>query len=329
MASSTINQDGGISTVYHDILHTHILTRLDGPTLASLSCVSSEFYSLSTHHQLWRNISDSTWPSIKHPLVAAVISSFPSAYRSFFSDSYPFLHHPRRSIDALDQTTQFQELISAVDVYYQNVPVFSEVEKIETESADFLRSPFRVDILPTEEFVPKWIQLPEGEQDLWSKKLEENLTLSWILIDPKEKRAVNMSSKRAVSVEKHWLTGEMLIKFATVLTGGETDGGLGREHVACEIVVTCRREEGGEVRVRDVSMTMEDIEGISVRGRDSLVILKEVMQSWERKILGDGEEGRRRYKEFLRRKGENYESQYSVANWMCNVIRLLNRNVLA
>jgi hypothetical protein len=92
---TTVDQGGAtaISDVHHDIIQTHILTRLDGPTLATTACASSHLHALSTEEELWRNICSATWPSIDHPRVRHVISSFPGGHRSFFSDSFPALDH--------------------------------------------------------------------------------------------------------------------------------------------------------------------------------------------------------------------------------------------
>ncbi|EEF38577.1 F-box protein At2g27310 [Ricinus communis] len=316
--SSTLHhhENGTISTVHHDILQTHILTRLDGPTLASLSCASSDFHTLSSQDKLWQNICSFTWPSTNDPLLSSVISSFPSGHRSFFSDSFPLLRHHRPTCRTLP--TPFPsttELISAVDIYYRNVPIFSKVEKTETVSRWFLCSPFRIDLLEPKEFVPTWIQ-KAGEKDSWLKQLEEDVTLSWILIDPEQKRAVNISSKRPVSVQRHWLTGEVQAKFATIFAGDRGKGSE-TEYVECEVVVTCGGKEGGEVRVRDVSMGMEDMEGKALTGEDSLVILKEATERGERRR---GEDGKERYKEFLKRKREwkeRKERRESVLDWVC------------
>ncbi|XP_050216689.1 F-box protein At2g27310-like [Mercurialis annua] len=318
---TTADQDETFSALNHDILQTHILTRLDGPTLASVSCASSDLHSLSSEDKLWQNICTSTWPSVNDPLISTLISTFPSGHRSFFSDSYPLLHHQRPSctnLEALFPTVTTTELVSAVDIYYQNVPIFSKVEKTEAVTGWFLNSPFRVDLLEPKEFVPTRIQQVGGE-DSWLKQLEENLTLSWILIDPKDKRAVNMSSNRAVSVQRHWLTGEVQVKFATIL-GGERGGGGEKAEVGCEVVVTCGGKEGGEVQVRDVSMGMEDMEGKALMGKESLVILKEAMEKGERKKLVAGKGMKEKYGEFVERRRERKETKErreNVLDWIC------------
>ncbi|CAK7329153.1 unnamed protein product [Dovyalis caffra] len=303
---STTTQDGTISTLHPEILQTHILTLLDGPTLAATACASSELYALSTEDKLWRKICSSTWPSINDPNVSSIISTFPSGHRSFFSDSYPLLHHDRHSSSF--PTTSTECFVSAVDIYYKNVPIFSKVVKTETLTDWFKCSPFRVDLLEPKEFVQTLIQYEPTEKDLSVKQLEENITLSWILIDPKRKRSMNLSSERPVSVQRHWLTGEVVVKFASVVAG---DGGE-KEFVECGVVVCCGEKEGGEMEVREVSMGMEDMEGRNLTGKDSLVILQDAMAMGERRKGKDGKEGKARHEEFLERKKERKEKMHKL-----------------
>ncbi|KDP24968.1 hypothetical protein JCGZ_24267 [Jatropha curcas] len=312
--------DGTISAVHHDILQNHILNRLDGPTLAAVACASSELHGLSTEDKLWQKICIDTWPSINDPLTSSIISTFPSGHRSFFSDSYPLLHHHRHSSHILERPSpETTELISAVDIFYQNFPIFSKVEETETESGWFMSSPFRVDLIePNKDFVPSGIP-QASENDSRLKQVEQNLTLSWILIDPKQKRAVNISSHRAVSVQRHWLTGEVQAKFATILAGDEEKGSE-REYVQFEVVVTCGGKEGGEIHVRDVSMVMEDMEGKTLTGKESLVILQEAMERGERRKGKSGKEGKERFKEFLERRKERKERiqrREKILDWVC------------
>ncbi|XP_030956306.1 F-box protein At2g27310-like [Quercus lobata] len=287
-----------ISDVHQDVIKTHILTRLDGATLASASCASSHLHALSTEEQLWREICSSTWPSIDHPRVHHVISSFPGAYRSFFSDSFPLLHHrspPKQHHHYL------AEIISAVDVHYKESLIFSKVQENETKSDWFLCSPFRFDLLGQKESVQTPIR-HVGEDQAWLDHLEENLKLSWILIDPTRNRAVNVSSRSPVSVQHHWLTGDVQLRYSTVVSGGEDSSEL----VHCAVVVTCEGKVGGEMHVREVSMQVEDLEGKHLNGKDSLVILQGAMESGKRKKERKGE-GKERFEEFLKMKGERKE----------------------
>ncbi|XP_022730183.1 F-box protein At2g27310-like [Durio zibethinus] len=291
-----------ISTVHPDIIQSHILTRLDGPSLASFACTSSQLHALSTEENLWQNICSSTWPSVNHPRVQEFISTFPSGHRSFFSDSFPFPDPQPLKLD-VNSLTLPKELISAVDIFYQNKIIYSKVEEMETSSGWFLCSPFRVDLLDPKDSTSTPIKYFGGSKDdTWLKHLEENLSLSWIVIDPTRKKAVNMSSRRAVSLQRHWLTGDVQVRFGTVVMSGDELRGSSRELVECAVVVMCGGKEGEDMHVREVSMVMDDMEGKALNGKDSLLILEGVMERGRRR--GNGNEGKEKYEEYEGKKRE-------------------------
>ncbi|CAL9000180.1 unnamed protein product [Prunus brigantina] len=299
--SPTVDQGDGasISSVHPDIIMTHILTRLDGQTLASASCASSQLHAFSTEGKLWRDICSATWPSVADPRVDDLISTFPAGHRSFFSDSFPFLDNSPSQFDlSRPSSPPTTELISAVDIFYKDQLIFSKVQESETESGWFLCSPFRVDLLDPKETVPTPIR-HVGEDQASLKQLEENLSLSWIVIDPTRKRAANFSSWKAVTVQRHWLTGEIQLRFATILAG-EKRG----EFVQCGVVVTCNWSEGGELHVREVSMQVEGMEGNHLNGKESLVILKRAIEGGKR---GKEVNGKGRFEEYLEMKRERRE----------------------
>lgn len=140
--------------------------------------------------------------------------------------------------------------------------------------------------------------------DEWMIELEDNLTMSWIAIDPMRKRAVSLSSRRPVRVEKNWSTGEVQLRYSTIKRRQKSCGS--EELVELGVVVTCGWKEGGEVQVREVSMQAEDMEGRSLNGRESLEILEAAMEGG-RKKEGKKKEGKVRYREFLERKREKKE----------------------
>ncbi|KAF5473528.1 hypothetical protein F2P56_010132 [Juglans regia] len=308
--STTTVDDCGtttLSAVHPDIIQTNILTRLDGPTLASAACTSSQFYALSSEENLWTNICHSTWLSTKTPLLLHVISTFPNGSRSFFSDSFPLLTNsdstPAADYSSLNPEYHPTELVSAIDVYYKGKVVFCKVIETETVTEWFQRSPFRLDLLDPKDVVPTPIRFNGGEEIC--RELTDDLTLSWILIDPNGRRAVNLSSHKAVSVERHWLSGDVHVRFVTILAGKR---GTASELVQCGIVVTCGGSEGGELLVREVSLQVEDMDAMHLNGKDSLVILKRSLEGAKvRRGRRELDEGRKRYQEYLERKKERKE----------------------
>ncbi|KAG5043928.1 hypothetical protein JHK87_007843 [Glycine soja] len=293
---------GGATTIFAvhpDIIQTHILTCLDGRALASVASTCSQLHALADHEPLWENICHSTWPSTNSPRVRHVISTFPCASRSFFSDSFPsFAAREGSNID------RAPELISAVDIFHRRRVVLSRVveTETETESGWFRCSPFRIDVLDQKEAVATAMEYPlsDGACEI----LGEDLRLSWIVVNPKGKRAVNVSSGTAVSVERHWLSGEVKVRFATVVDGGER--GTPAEVALCSVTVTF----GNEMQVREACLQMEDMDGMFLNGRESLGILKRALEGKRGTLLKDGkEEGRSRYLEFMNRKMERKEKK--------------------
>jgi hypothetical protein len=177
-----------------DIMYTHILSRLDGTTLTALSLVSSELRHLICNNteDLWRNICTSTWPSLLlDPIVDSTISTFPGGYRSFFSDAaFPSLHHHKYPHCSSPSTI---DLIHVVDVFVKGKPLYSRV------------------ILERYNKIPKF-DVKSDDSNLGhihfrvkaesSEYLQENLRLSWVVIDPTRKRAANLfcSSVKPLSV---------------------------------------------------------------------------------------------------------------------------------
>ncbi|KAE9585642.1 hypothetical protein Lal_00010273 [Lupinus albus] len=281
-----------ITTLHPDIINSHILTRLDAQTLSSAAASSSYLHRLCTqNNHLWQTITTNTWPSLNNPVVSALISTFPAAHFSIFSDSFPSPSiHPHRPIPIPS------ELISAVDIYYEGKPVFSRVLRTDTNKVWFHCSPLWIEILRHDEVVPTHVKLPPNDDVQWLNHLQQNLTLSWIMIDPTLKRAANLSSQTAMSARWHWLTDELEVVYAVVFE---------EENVMCSVKVTCCGKTMGEMQVREVSLKMEDMDARHVIGKDSIVILQRAMESVKKKrVVVDGKE---RYEKFCEMKRERRE----------------------
>ncbi|VVA98896.1 unnamed protein product [Arabis nemorensis] len=294
MASSSTVMDL-ISTVHDDIIESHILTRLDSPTLASVSCASSHLHDLASNEKLWSKICCSTWPSVSRTIIS-------DGSRSFFSDVYSVFDDTAGSVSDLDRP--FPELISAVDLHYRGKLVLSRVVKRETTTSWFRSSPLRIDLVDHKDTVATPIKRGRRTEDT-CRDLEKDLTLSWIVMDPTGKRAANLSSHRPVSVQRNWLSGEVEAKFATVV--GSTSP---EETVECVItVVTCGEEE---MHVKEVSLKVEKMEGTHLNGKDSLVILRKVMEGKRGNGRRREKESKRKHQEFMEKKREMKEKKMKV-----------------
>lgn len=312
MLSSTAEQTsrGGsreINAVSSDVLRCHILTRLDGASLAAVSCTCSHLHSFCSEESLWREKCAVTWPSTSDTRVQSIISTFPAGYRSFFSDSFPFLAHGGE-ID-LPPPVDTTELISAVDIFYKDEVIFSKVHVTETVSGWFLCSPMRIDLVQPKELISTRVSLTDQwEGDTWKNDLEENLSLSWLLIDPTRKRAADISTRKPVSVQRHWLTGEVHVRFSTIFVVRE-------EQVEFTVTVVLaafnrREEETAALQIREVSLVAEDMDGMNLGGRGSLVILAAAMGEKRRRWRAGGEEeGKKKYREFMNMKTVKKETK--------------------
>lgn len=293
MSSSEAAAAAGTSltAVHPDIVQAHILNKLDGATLASTSCASVHFQSLCNQDQLWQSICNSTWASTAHPRVRSAVSAFPCGHRSFYSDSFPNSLHNCCAKTCLSETS---ELISAVDIYYDHKPLYAKVLRTETLSSWFMSSPFRLELLNPKESIPT--PLKSGADGTCKELAQEHLRVSWILIDPTNKRAVNVASQKAVEARLHWLNEDLQLRYAALAS--DWLGNL----VQCAVVVNCGGKDGGELQVNEVSMQVEDMEGKILSGMDSLVILRGAMDGERRRANVDTE--RQMYEMFRRHKEE-------------------------
>ena len=106
---------------------------------------------------------------------------------------------------------------------------------------------------------------------------------------------MNVSSRRPVSVDRHWYTGETLVRFAVVLGG-------------CKFEATVACAEGSG-HVTEVALAVEDADGAAVSGEGTLRLLAAAMEAPRRGGEREPEEAKRRYHEFVRRKKGRKESK--------------------
>lgn len=327
MASSSTttaaDDDSGatsIAALHPEIVRTHILSRLDGPTLAAASCSSPLLHALiSSDDELWRDVCRAAWPSTAHPSLRSSISAFPSGHRSFFADSFPPLlpRHDRSESNLVRSLPRPpSRLISAVDIHYRGEPVFSEVVETDTASPGwFGAAPFRIDLLLPDAAVPIPAELAAADGSPRGHRAAEDLTVSWIALDPSRSRSASVSSRRPVSVQlrRRWLRSwpanprddDEEVRYSTVVGGGGEKGTAAEMvELAVVVVVTCGGKGGGGPHVREVGLRVEDMDGRNLSGEDSLGILGEAMM---------GRRGRyHRYEEFVEKRRERRERKERI-----------------
>ncbi|KAM0864769.1 hypothetical protein ACQ4PT_043720 [Festuca glaucescens] len=273
----------GIDDLPLDVLSL-VLRRLDGASLAALGCASSGFHGLAADADTWRGLCLALWPSVAgFPLEPACCHGGSDGFhRTLFADAFPFPETTTATPAATAAPALPGRLVSAVDLHHRGVCIMSRVVDTDASSPWFLGSPFRVDALLQEGFTAP------------SQIAPAELALSWVLLDPASGRAVNASSRRPVSVDRSWLTGETVARFTVVLGG-----------VALDAAVTCDDRYG---HVREVSLCVEDADGGGVSGRDGLAALAAAMAA-PRRGRGAEAEARAagRYAEFVKGKSERKE----------------------
>ncbi|KAE8814875.1 putative F-box protein [Hordeum vulgare] len=278
-----------------DVL-AYALRRLDGPSLAAASCATAGLRALAADPETWRALCLARWPSLglETSLERSVLASSAAVSpQRLFADAFPFPSTSTSTDAAAAEQRLPGELVSAVDIYQNGAsrPLFSRVVETSTLSSWFLSSPFRVDAVECKD--PP-VRTAEDSASFSPAELE----LSWIVVDRRSGRAVNVSSRRAVAVDRHWYTGETLVRYAVVLGGSKF-----------EATVTCS-EEAGCLSLREVSLTVEDADGAAVSGEGSLQLLAGAMEGPRRKGgEREREEAKRRYEEFVRSKRGRKESK--------------------
>lgn len=172
-----------------------------------------------------------------------------------------------------------------------------------TDDESFLLTTFWVDLLGRKEY-EKIPILCENDYRKLMPNLEDNLTLSWIVIDPTRKRAANVSSLRPVLVQPHWADNDIEVRYATVMAG-DCRGGRS-EFVECRIGAIFGCMEGRELELKEVNLQVQDMDRRCLNGNDSLGILQDAMESGRRKKGNKGEE-KERYREYVDMKRERRE----------------------
>jgi hypothetical protein len=260
-----------------DIMHTHILPRLDGTTLTVLSSVCSELRHMICYNNedLWRNICTTMWPSLLlDPIVHDVISTFPGGYRSFFSDAFPSLHHLNNSHCSYPPGI---DLIHAVDIYIHGEHLISRVR---VQSLKSTWTPFSLDLI---HLMFDDLYMGRIHNETWKEYLEEkDLRLSWIVIDPTRKRAANLIPFS----RKPYMVARCVYRYGRCEYEMLCEKAMAGEYqvpMKCQVRVTCFSNADG-LYLKNVAVRMKDMIRRNIVGRTQCIkILLNAIQNGERK----------------------------------------------
>ncbi|GLJ55194.1 hypothetical protein SUGI_1184420 [Cryptomeria japonica] len=270
-------------------LITDILGRVDGITLASAGCVSSQFWSIAKEEKIWEEKCSSLWPSTQDSDVKKFISSSLGGFRKFYASCFPAIaydeslnrHKVKKVCDSLPS-----DFVSLVDITYKDKTIYSKVvwgipcaeEEFDTW---FSNCPFKMELINFYDVededqtfgngMPKIDTVEKVKKDwnFWGQ-LMENIRLSCIMVNKRTGQAANLSSWSTLSEQSDWASHmDVVISFGSILPAHNI---LPCESVQCILVMKCRLSDS--LKITELSMRLEDTMGGWVNGRDSLLILE-------------------------------------------------------
>ncbi|XP_021898015.1 F-box protein At2g27310-like [Carica papaya] len=193
------------------------------------------------------------------------------------------------------------DFVSIVDIRYKDKPICSKVlwglPNANGSDGWFYNCPFRIDLLTyaardddsegevtlsVSDGLPPITSMEKERKDgkLW-RELRDGLRLSWIVVNKKIKQAANLASWSPLGGQRHWPTDkDFVIRFGSILPAKDI---LPCQVVECILIMKFRviHTEGEGVqttlKLTELSMQLEDMEGAHVNGRNSLLILKEAL----------------------------------------------------
>ncbi|KAH9317524.1 hypothetical protein KI387_019293 [Taxus chinensis] len=299
-----------MSILNSDII-AEILKRVDGSTLATTACSSSAFKSIAFQEWLWENLCSSLWPSTQKSEIKQLISSL-GGFRKFYGYCFPLLSvcckHPvidcnedyhenfnGEGVDLDAVPVSSSDLVSLLDIHFNNKTIYSKVISADDLGHFHCKScsifplfPFLTDHLCNcDGNIPSIsINDMEREKDVDSRKtfLLDMMRLSWIVINKRTKRAVNLSSWRPLQARKsYWgCDNDFTVRFGSILPGDRNT--LSLELIASNIVVSCRvrGDQTMNLQINEISMQLEDVVGNQVNESEGHLAIERAMK-WERR----------------------------------------------
>ncbi|KAG2697144.1 hypothetical protein I3843_07G091400 [Carya illinoinensis] len=193
------------------------------------------------------------------------------------------------------------DFVSLVDISYKDKIICSKVlwgiPNANGFDGWFYNCPFRIDLLnyadrydendgevklSVSDGLPRIASIERERKDgkLW-RELRDGLRLSWIVVNSKINQAANLASWSPLGGQRHWPTDkDFVLRFGSVLPAKDI---LPCQVVECILSMKFRvtHTEGDGVqttlKLTELSMQLEDMEGAHVNGRNSLLILKEAL----------------------------------------------------
>ncbi|XVF51171.1 hypothetical protein PTKIN_Ptkin04bG0162900 [Pterospermum kingtungense] len=275
----------------------------------------------------------------------------------FYADSYPLISNDKDANDFPMQTDiSSSNFASFVDIYYCDQCIFASALDSIPSAADVsedgkttdlvrwsLNCPFKLVLLDVDHdedtgngnatalqsaddtygynqtLASPFMSLKQiGKSPDLCNELEEGLRLSWVLLDKKRGRAINLSSWKPLLVKKKWATdGDYVIHFGCIVPVEESI----LPHKLAKSIISLRcsiaQEEERPLRWKEISMHFEDTTGAYINGAKSLIIMNQALyclRSNKRDAVQKG------YQQFEGRKQEMIRKKKlkeTTADWLC------------
>ncbi|KAK9274554.1 hypothetical protein L1049_021803 [Liquidambar formosana] len=155
------------------------------------------------------------------------------------------------------------------------------------------------------------------------KKLEEDMRLSWVLFDKKRGKAVNITSWKPLLVQRSWPSdGDFVMRFGCIIPVEQSM--LPYNLAECVILARCGiTEREGCVRWKEISMTVNDMAGMHVCGRKSLMVLNQALHCLRSKNHCEVEKGYGQYERKKREMKRRMEFKETLADSICISIEIV------
>ncbi|CAL0316162.1 unnamed protein product [Lupinus luteus] len=238
------------------------------------------------------------------------------------------------------------DFVSIIDTRFKGKPICSKVlwgvSNANGSDDWFYNCPFQIDLLSyadrddnndgvvslsVSDGLPPITSMEKERKDgkLWHE-LCDGLQLSWIIVNRRMKQAANLASWSPLGGQRHWPTDkDFVIRFGSVLPAKDI---LPAQVVECILIMKFRvvhtEGEGVQttIKLTELSMQLEDMEGAHVNGRNSLLILKEALSCQRSKNYREVLESCYRYSKVqneLKEEKLRNESRWNTLCTLCGI----------
>nr|ABX10774.1 F-box GID2-like protein [Physcomitrium patens] len=280
-----------------------ILNRVDVLTLAKANCVTSEFRYVFESEACWERHCNLRWPSTKQTIAKDLISKT-GGFRKFYANCYPCLSGRGAVRAECDDKVESLEacplnFFSIIDVMYKGQPMLSKTVPVLLDADDsiewFEDYPFQLDLsvildevvdfhkdeggIPTLTIQTELSGMKSAETStdgsLW-RALNENMTVSWILINKKSGEMANFASWKPLGGLRHWPSEDnFVLHFGTIIPSDER---FPNDPVHCNVTVKVRfsvteiASAGSKttICITECGMKLENVDGDRLHGLESV-----------------------------------------------------------